>query len=346
MQDIEKKQYIEYLRVVAMFAVVVTHVCVTAISDFFVEGEDSILAGVSFYYSIRNILHFAVPVFFMISGALLITPQKIITIKQLFNKYILKYIGIIGIFGWIYALMEKIFYLKSFKFSCIYESFINMIQGDTWEHMWYMYSLLGVMLILPILRSVAQYLENKEIKYLFMVAFLFLSILPLIETWLGIKLGIKIPFNIWCFYMLIGYWIDKGKISLKTSSCYVFLFLGMILLIINAYFNVYLEWKLHLADYTSPVICLISMSIFTLFYRNLNHEIKILNNIVKFFSRYSLGIYLVHMIWVNILYKFVKINPFKYNIFFILVLLSVFITCASAMVTAVLKRIPLFRKLV
>lgn len=73
-----RKHYIEYLRVIAMFAVVAIHVCIAGLSSF---ANHSMFDAV-FYSSVRNIFHFAVPVFFMISGALMLSPSKDLPIKN------------------------------------------------------------------------------------------------------------------------------------------------------------------------------------------------------------------------------------------------------------------------
>ncbi len=54
-----RKYYMEYLRVIAMFAVVAIHICITALSDFDNYSQlDAVL-----YASVRNVFHFAVPIF-------------------------------------------------------------------------------------------------------------------------------------------------------------------------------------------------------------------------------------------------------------------------------------------
>lgn len=88
--------YLDYLRVISMLGVVFNHIFVTARTDFSNHSQNfEILC-----WCIRGVMHFCVPIFFMISGFLFLNPKKIITIKDLFKKYILKYIFIILTFGW------------------------------------------------------------------------------------------------------------------------------------------------------------------------------------------------------------------------------------------------------
>ena len=73
-----RKYYIEYLRVIAMFAVVAIHVCIAALGNFNNYSQfDAVL-----YASVRNIFHFAVPIFFMISGALMLSHDRELPLKK------------------------------------------------------------------------------------------------------------------------------------------------------------------------------------------------------------------------------------------------------------------------
>ena len=104
-----KKLYIEYLRCMAMFSVVLAHVCITARTDF----PDHNRYEEAFAVGVANILHFAVPVFFMITGALFLNPAKKITIDKLLKKYTSKYALGILVFGWGFALMEQRLFLEA-----------------------------------------------------------------------------------------------------------------------------------------------------------------------------------------------------------------------------------------
>ena len=74
-----KKSYIEWLRVISMCAVIFTHIGSTAHTDF----PDTYYGnpGGVLFQSIVYISHFAVPIFMMITGALLLNPEKEIPLK-------------------------------------------------------------------------------------------------------------------------------------------------------------------------------------------------------------------------------------------------------------------------
>ena len=69
-----RKKYIEYLRVLSMFAVIAIHACIAAMNTY----DNGSMFARALYLSIRNVFHFAVPVFFMMSGALLLIIRRVL----------------------------------------------------------------------------------------------------------------------------------------------------------------------------------------------------------------------------------------------------------------------------
>ena len=256
-----RKRYIDYLRVISMLSVVMIHICTTAMTDF----NDGIgtYKGVLFV-SVTNLLHFAVPIFFMISGALLLNPKKEITLERLLKRYILKYAGVILTFCWLFSFIEIIFDKHDFQLVYIGQSFLNMLQGRTWAHMWYMYALLGVMFVLPLLRWTARMATRTEITYLIILLGVFLSILPLAEALTGFEMGTQFPIiSVYLFHMLLGYWIDTGSIHWSNKACGAVVAGCVILLFIDSYYTVMREsWVGFAGGYSSPIMIMYSIALF------------------------------------------------------------------------------------
>ena len=100
--------YLECLRVLAMLSVISFHVSKTALSDFSFSLFTS-----SCLLCVRNLVHYAVPIFFMISGALLLNPNKNLSIERLCKHYLIKYLLITVLFGGVYSCLEQIFDKKT-----------------------------------------------------------------------------------------------------------------------------------------------------------------------------------------------------------------------------------------
>lgn len=342
-----KKKYIEILRIFAMFAVVLNHICITATTDFVSSSSD--VNGI-IYVSIRNLCRFAVPIFFMISGALLLNPNKELTIKKLLKNYLLKYGLVIIVFGWGFAALEEIFQEHTINTSTFIKSFINMLQGKSWNHMWYMYSLFGTMLFLPVLKVVAENFLEAQIKYILIVGFLFLSIIPMIELWTRVNLNIEFPMNcVYCYYMLLGYWLDTLHIRLKKNEGVLAILICSIILIVEAYLKVEYAKDIGVSSYSSPIILICACSIYNMLLNKIgdvNEYKQSYEKIIEFLSKHSFGVYIVHMLWINILYKLIKINPFEYNAILIIPILWFVVLVASLVTTMIMKKIPLIKKII
>ena len=334
-----RKTYIQFLRVISMFAVIATHVCTTAWTDF----PGFTISGGALYRTIISVCHFAVPVFFMITGALMLNPNKQISLEKLFKKYILKYSLVILVFCWFFALLEEYFYVKELTFNIFITSFFSMLQGKSWAHMWYMYTLLGTMFAVPMLRFITKYAE-KNINYICITGIIFLSFCPLIETYTGFKFGIVFPISvIYPFYMLIGFWIDNGKYEMNNKICIFLIVTCVVVLTGLSILNQYINFSISYAAYNSPIIVVFSVALFSIFKNSKFQESKITN----FLDKISFGVYIVHMFWINILYKFIKLNPFNLiNPLIGLIVLFIFISCLSIASSWFLKKIPGIKKLI
>lgn len=340
----QKKQYIEELRVISMLSVVLIHVCITALSDFPDSGSE---AWHVVYQSVRNVLHFAVPIFFMISGALLLPPEKSIPFEKLIKKYVAKYTAVIVVFGWGFAFLEELFHNRSFKPISLLTSFLNMFQGQTWNHMWYMYSLLGVTLILPMLRAATANFDETHMKYFLSICFVFLSAVPYLSAVTGITCGVPLAMNsVYVGYMLLGYWIDSKCPKISKKLLIFIIIAGVLLLILDAYMSLVKGIELAISDYNSPVVFIFSAAIFA-FARSCKFDAE--NRFAKIksiLSVHSFGVYIIHMLWINLIYKFLKIDPFHIQPLLGMLVMWAVVTLLSLLSTMVMRRIPLLKQLV
>jgi surface polysaccharide O-acyltransferase-like enzyme len=145
------------------------------------------------------------PLFFMISGALLI--QKEESIAVLFKKRILRMLLILVIY--------TIGYM--WYFSVPGTEFLKcLIEGKLTEGGWYLYSYLSFLIILPLLRKLVKQMETKDFVGIIIAAVIVVGILPIVEYGTGWEL--KEEFNLeslfqWnIFYPIMGYYFGK-KIS-------------------------------------------------------------------------------------------------------------------------------------
>ena len=129
--------YLSVLKVMAMFAVIGIHTFCMPI-NICPERYSNIEYYLSFIFT--NVLKiWAVPIFIMVSGALFLDVSKELTIKKVFSKYIFRMCLILLIFGTFYSFLEIVFTEKELKIIFIFRALFNMLQGKSWDAMWYIY---------------------------------------------------------------------------------------------------------------------------------------------------------------------------------------------------------------
>ena len=100
------------------------------------------------------------------------------------------------------------------------------------------------------------------------------------------------------------------------------------------------NWE-NLFGYSSLFVMIQAVSLMYLI-SNMHINNKIVDNIIMEIADKSFGIYLIHMFFINIVYKVLKINPFE-NIVIVAIVLCIVLVC-SYIITYILRFIPGFRK--
>ena len=160
--------------------------------------------------------------------------------------------------GTVFAWMEIFFSTKSFAPSGLLIALWNTIQGNTWKHLWYLFTLIGLYLVLPVIKPIFDRLKTKELDFFLVLLFFFGSIMPMINSLTGFKLGVTMPIcNIYLFYFMMGRRIgimEKERIG-RTFSIIIF---G--LLSIGLFISAYCEYYLNMIEieklsvYSSPIV--------------------------------------------------------------------------------------------
>ena len=197
--------YLEVLRLIACFLVVFNHT----------DGYHLFLNETIEVDGLKTLIHMSVsmltkinvPIFLMISGAVLLGKQE--SFQTLFRKRILKIVMVI----WVFSFIKYTYANGIFNFD-LYEFVTRVIQGEICGPYWYLYAYLGSLCMLPFIRSIAQNMTGKQYVYLLFWCFMFASVRPIIGSinedfvWSG-DFGIVIATAPCIFYLLMGYGINK-----------------------------------------------------------------------------------------------------------------------------------------
>ena len=333
---IQKRTDIELLRVISMIAVIVIHVVGNTLETFGLSNKTAITV----YTIIKQLMFFALPIFFMLSGMLFLNNKKNISIKEMLKKYCLRILIVTLIVGFFFCCLEIIFTTKTFCFSDLFKAFINVVEGKSWSHMWYLYTILGFYLITPFLKTFVDNATKNDLKYILSILFVFSIIIPTINSVSGLTIAFTIPIiSSFLFYYLYAHYIDKYSFTSKYKIISIILALisATLLIVQNL-----LKITLFPIEYGSLVIFLISNGIFVSL---INKDIK-QNRIITSLSECSFAIYLFHQFFINIIYKFLKFNIIIKYPYVGLILYTIGILMITYFFSYILRKIKLVRKFI
>ena len=358
-----RKQFLDVLRVLATCAVVLMHV-LTGATD--VTDASIVPEYRSLLLSVMDLVTWCVPIFLLISGYLFLNPERTLTYPVMIKKYCRRIALAILLFGVPYAASELVVAERTFRIRMIPEALKMTLTGHTWSHMWYLYLILFLYLITPLLKKVLRVLPVWGVAAVMAVLFLGSSVAPFLNKVLDINSIPVLPDGgVYFLYYLCGYLfavrevcVDKGRNVWLTAAVAV-LALGMILSRTLAGFSIQMA-------YNYPFTVLLAVLLFAAGWngrrdgaastaREKTHRIP-----WQEAGALSFAVYLVHPVYVNLLYKFVKITPFTVleqcgvqsvaaGQVVLILLLAAFCLVVLALATAtawVLRKIPVLRKYV
>lgn len=329
---------IDFIRVIACFSVILTHLCLQVLNQCYNRIDWSRLLEKSFFTD-------GVPLFFMITGFFLVNGRSY---KKMWKSAIKK----ILLPTLIFVITSEIFYLfivnKESILYCIQNIHINIIgilqsilKGDVsylnslCAHLWYIYSYIKIIIWIPILWLVCKEDKNaklaRRIMMILSIAGLFLEdvqrfwIIPVIG-----KISVMQIIPIEILYVLLGYelFVNKEKIKKNKKlsiACLIGYFIinflryrtEMQYMVNNSLVHIigrdsFMEWR-----YT----CFNVISGLLLFMFLYSFEIKNekISKIILWISNKTFGIYLIHyLVLAKIdLYKFEKIEKFYLEIIYL-----------------------------
>lgn len=336
--------FIDYLRVIAVVSVIFSHIIANTNSYYDINIYNS---NMFFLYDLLlNLSLIAVPIFLMITGYLLLDEERYFSFNKMFKCYFLKCMLIIIIFGTSFNCIEAIFNTHSFNIESIFKSFIDAVGGKSWNHMWYMYMLLVMYLLIPIFRKLVKNLDDKEYIYLLLLILLFNICFKLskLTEWTTEYFPIK---GIYIFYLLIGDFIRRYKKEIVIKYKKIYILIGILIVgICSIVKDIYhIEFLQNFLAYDGLFLAILAITIFLVFVEK-GDDIKC-NKLISSISNASFGIYIIHMFFVNIIVKFTKINFYKWGIMslFTFMLEFILIFTITYGVTLILKKIPITNKL-
>lgn len=355
-----QKVYLELLRIISCALVIFNHM------DGYKLYRVS-TGGIQFFYMcLTMITRLNVPVFFMISGALLLPKEE--DVKTVIKKRVLRVLLVLLVFEAIFVLSYYGHaYICNEEYACTFTKFIRkFLINDFSSVYWYMYSYLGLLVVLPFFQRIAKGFNGSEFWLLMGLHFFTSSMLPLANVFLsytgrelvGLSGDFQVPFafvNVF-FYPLIGYYIEYNLDVHELKSKHI---IGLILLCITGivlsnictYYDAaingeYSQNYVQLFDYLTAIVTFILVKyIFTVVKPSLNEGKTA--KFITYMGAMTLGIYMLDPIFRYMLFNqyeaFMEPMCSTLGVSIGWIIVSMFL---GTLVTTIMKQVPGLNKII
>lgn len=152
-----------------------------------------------------------VPVFFMMSGALILDPGREMPLRKL-GRYIWRMVFMLLTVGFAFCLIETVAKnptpagAYTLTLPMVGTSLMHLLEGQSWDHLWYLYALIGLYLLTPVLRPFVRDASRRELGLAVLLAWALLALVPAANLALGVSLYRFVTLDASVAYYLAGYY--------------------------------------------------------------------------------------------------------------------------------------------
>ena len=343
----KRKYYIDIIKIVCIYNVCFGHSGPTGFLAY--ETATGLTQAIMLAYS--TFIRVGIPLFFMCTGALLLTREE--PIKDLWVKRILKYMFITVFFTLVYYIV-----LSVRNNTPIDIPFILKTVYSTWGYShsgsyWFLYSYIAFLILLPFLRLIARGLNKHLVWYMIIVNTVVCGVLPLLEASLGMEdWGVDISLitlDVF-FYPFMGYYIEKAPVEEICNKKNLIVCFVMTVISILSCVKYTIETMLYKGYSTQEFMGVFQLYVAFLIYigaKMLNEKIKIEGRLAKVITEIAMctfGIYLIHgIVYIGVDdFLMAKGVPFTY---LVAKMRGAIVFVISLVIVWICRRIPFIKKL-
>lgn len=347
-----RRSYLDFLRMIACFWVIFNHV-----RGFYAYQQSTNAVQAFYYMGYAIFAKINVPIFFMISGTLLLSKDT--NYKELFMKRIVRIAGAL----FCASLIMYLIFVRNNRATFSTVVFLRkLLLGKHEGSYWYLYAYLGFLLSLPFMRASAKQFRHADFIVFLIVHFVLSTFLPLFN-YVIVNLGIlnvsiskyfSVPLmsEKAFFYPLIGYYIDQVFDISKLNRKNIWILPGVILLgiAISSCFTYhqgissgYTQDFLDTFDYTSAISVFLLVKYIFINNKTIR-ECNTLHRIVSLLGSLTFGIYLFDPA-LKFFGKYFDAVVTTQDPILFSIIWCLFSMTAGGAITFGLKKIPLINKL-
>lgn len=287
---------------------------------------------------IGSVMRWSVPAFVMITGTLLL-PRCESYGKCM--KRAGRILIVLLVFGFAMAMLQNVFE-SGFSLQTVLASLKDVISGNTWDVMWYLYMLVGLYLFMPVISTFVKHSDKKAVQYVLILLFVFTSVIETVNIYHKHAVGFYLPVNsVYLFYLLAGYYIFTYKPLIDRRLLWVVAAAIAIVYFVLAYHFVRFESVENAVGYISPLTVILSLCIFSAL-----ADSEKGGKVVDLIAENSFGIYLIHCFYIHIMDRVFGVYSLPYSKLVLLIPVYVTAVLASLATSILLRKISFIKKLI
>ena len=346
--------YFDILRMVGCLCAVMVH----STSTF--AGHD--MGSLNFWIAhVPNAAaRFVVPIFVMMSGALMLDERYHFTVKKQVG-HIVKMLCFFLFWSVLYSGVFNVVLPYTHGQAIDAEKAVRaVIEGP--YHLWFCFTIVGLYLIVPLLRLWVKPENKKSVGYFILLALVFAFLLPqLIEhggaffSPIGVFTKTMNDLNLryvggYTAYFLLGWYLHNFEIP-HRKLIYLLGILGTAVTVLGSVLVSNLLGQKHmLYEHLSVHMFLESAALF-LFFKNKYGgytpvKTALRTRIVMLFSANSLGIYAAHVLFIDLLEKYLLVSmPYFDKVWVHSTVVFALASLASLLASMIMRKIPVLKKI-
>lgn len=315
----ERIQYLDVLRVLSMLSVVFLH---TAAGTLRANYGSSVW---HFANALTSLMSASVPIFFMISGALLLRSHKTLSVQYTLAKRVPRVL--IPFLVW--SLIAIAYYLfvswritGSPDVSAALNRLAHLPAKPTTIHLWFMYALIPLYIISPLIKSLIDSMGRSQVLYAMALWAVFSSLLPTTAALLPKSFSslviLDTKYNLsflagYAGYFIAGYYLMVWQRRISARLLWSIIVIDTVCISVGTWWKTgalgtYAEL---FKTYSGLYVLVLSCALFLLCKELLRERALdgFMGGAVRFLAPLAFGVYLIHNLLVDLVSRIVPWFP-------------------------------------
>jgi surface polysaccharide O-acyltransferase-like enzyme len=332
--------YIDHLRVTACFFVVFAHVAG--------GSADNFLAFSRAWWACKGLFFlclWAIPVFVMISGALLLNRTQP-SIRAFYGRRIQR-IGVPLIFWTVFYLGVRV--VLDRESLTVSQGMNLLLQGRAYAHLWFFYMIAGLYLVTPFLQILVKHITTAQCLILAVLILVAADVFHLcnVMVW-GMSPNVFTLFVPYISYFLLGYLIHhkwpKGRLPGAWVAAATAISVVYLMCLARPFVQVQSEqFGYFFFGFFGPPVAFMAIAVYWAFREICSGP---LGPRLKHLASCTLGIYVVHLVVLKLMQIFLAKEASRQDLWVGLVVGSLVAFALSYGLVSILKKLPVISRIV